>query len=92
MVIEQLIDLGRFREKSRLSHGMVADDGNTWPSILLSQLIWCSRKQILSISMLVKSTYTRCDALFNYKGREVPTMIIFDQVYTQVLNKIIKDA
>ena len=42
--------------------------------------------------MLVKSTYTRCDALFNYKGREVPTMIIFDQVYTQVLNKIIKDA
>ena len=39
MVIEQLIGLGRFYEKSGLSHEMVTDDGDTWAPILLIQLI-----------------------------------------------------
>ena len=45
----------------------------------------------LPISALVKSTYIKCNALFNKRGREVATMVISSQVYTQVLNKVIED-
>ena len=41
--------------------------------------------------MLVKSTYTRCNALFNQRGREVARVITFGEVYTKVLNKAMKD-
>jgi len=46
----------------------------------------------LSISVLVKSIYLRCNALFNKREREVAIMLAFVLVYTQVLNKYIKDA
>ena len=46
----------------------------------------------LPISALVKSTYVRCNALFNKRGREVATMLASSQVYTQVLNNAIEDA
>ena len=46
----------------------------------------------LPISVLVKSTYLRCNALFNKRGKEVATMLASSQVYTQVLNKVIEDA
>ena len=44
MVIKKLIGLLRFHEKSGFSHGMMVNDGDTWPPILLSQLIWYLRK------------------------------------------------
>ncbi|KAG4935851.1 hypothetical protein JHK85_050770 [Glycine max] len=90
MVIEQLIGSSRFCKKNRVSHGMVANDGDTWPSILLSRLIWYPRN--FPINALVKSTYLRCNALFNKRGREVATMLASSQVYTQVLNNVIEDA
>jgi len=40
--------------------------------------------------MLVKSTYVRCNALFNKRGREAATMLAFGQVYMEVLNKAIE--
>jgi len=46
----------------------------------------------LPIGALVKSTYLRCNALFNKRGREAATMLASGQVYTQVLNKVIEDA
>ena len=46
----------------------------------------------MSIYALVKSTYLRCNALFNKRGKEVATMLASSQVYTQVLNKVIEDA
>ena len=46
----------------------------------------------LSIGVLVKSTYVRCNALFNKRGREAAVMLAYGQVYTKVLNKAIKDA
>ncbi|KAH1161954.1 hypothetical protein GYH30_000713 [Glycine max] len=33
--------------------------------------------------MLVKSTYVRCNALFNKRGREAATMLAFGQVYME---------
>jgi len=46
----------------------------------------------LPISALVKSTYVRCNALLNKRGREVATMLASSQLYMEVLNKVIKDA
>ena len=46
----------------------------------------------LPIGVLVKSTYVRCNALFNERGREATRMLAFDQVYTKVLSKVIEDA
>ena len=46
----------------------------------------------MSIGELVKSTYVRCNALFNKNGREATTMLAFGQVYIEVLNKVIEDA
>ena len=68
MMTEQLIGLVRFHEKDGLSHEMVADDGGTWPPILLSRLIRYSRN--LPIVALVKSTCVRCNALFNKEGEK----------------------
>jgi len=45
----------------------------------------------LSICAPVKSTYTRCNALFNQRGREIAAMITSDQVYAQVLDKAMED-
>ncbi|KAH1254495.1 hypothetical protein GmHk_04G010934 [Glycine max] len=41
---------------------------------------------------LVKSTYVRCNALLNKRGREVTIMLASDQVYTKVLNKATEEA
>ena len=90
MLTEELIGSGRFHEKNGLSHGMVADDGGTWPPILLSWLISYSKN--LPIGALVKSTYVRCNALLNKRGREVTIMLASDQVYTKVLNKATEEA
>ena len=46
----------------------------------------------LPISAVVKSTYIRCNELFNKKGREVATILTSDQVYTKTLNKDIENA
>ena len=45
----------------------------------------------LPIGALVKSTYVRCNALFNKRGREAATMLASSQVYKEVLNKAIQD-
>ena len=90
MLTKQLIGSARFHEKNGLSHRMVADNEGTWPPILLSRLNWYSRN--LLIGAVVKSTYLRCNALFNKRGREVATMFASGQFYVQVLNKVIKDA
>jgi len=50
------------------------------------------KTQNLPMSTLVKSTYTRCNALFNQRGREATTMITFGQIYTQVLSKTMEDT
>ena len=78
MLTEELIGSGRFHEKNGLSHGMVADDGGTWPPILLSWLISYSRNFL--IGALVESTYVRCNALFNKRGKEAATMLASSQV------------
>ncbi|KAG5077421.1 hypothetical protein JHK82_056116 [Glycine max] len=52
----------------------------------------CTKTINLPISALVKSTYRRCNALFDKRGREVTTMLTSSKVYTQVLNKVIKDT
>ena len=41
---------------------------------------------------MIKSTYRRCNALLNQRGRKVTTINAFDQVYTQVLNKAMEDT
>ena len=46
----------------------------------------------LPIGVLVKSTYVRCNALFNKRGKEVTTMLASGQVYIEILNKVIEDA
>ena len=46
----------------------------------------------MPIIALVKSTHIRSNALFNKRGRKVATMLTSDQVYTQVLNKVIEDT
>ncbi|KAG5059883.1 hypothetical protein JHK87_000912 [Glycine soja] len=46
----------------------------------------------LPIGALVKSTYLRCNALFNKRGRKTATMLASGHVYKQVLNKAIEDA
>ena len=46
----------------------------------------------IPICALVKSTYTRCNTLFNQRGKEVASMITSGQVYTQVVNKAMEDA
>jgi len=90
MLTEQLIGSGRFHEKNELLHWMMADDGGSWPPILLSRLIRYSRN--LQIGVLVKSTYVRCNTLFNKRGREAVAMLASGQVCTKVLNKVIEDA
>ena len=59
--------------------------------VKLINLILKKSKKI-SIGELVKSIYLRCNALFNKRGREVTSMLAYDQVYTQVLNEVIEDA
>lgn len=44
------------------------------------------------ICALVKSTYTRCNALFNQRGKEVTSMITSGQVYGQILNNAMEDT
>ena len=44
------------------------------------------------ICALVKSTYIRCNTLFNQRGREVATMITYGQVYMQVPDKAMENA
>ena len=46
----------------------------------------------MPIGALVKSTYVRCNALLNKRGREVTIMLASDQVYTKVLNKATEEA
>ena len=48
--------------------------------------------RILSIGARVKSSYLRCNALFNKRGKKTATMHASGQVYTQVLNKAIGDT
>ena len=46
----------------------------------------------LPINILVKSTYLRCNNLFNQRGREVKAMIRSDHAYTEIINKAMEDA
>ena len=46
----------------------------------------------LPIDALVKSTYLRCNALFNKRVREATIILASGQVYMQVLNMVIEDA
>jgi len=71
MVIKVIIGLGRFHEKSELSHDDDWRWGHMTTNLVESINSVLNKTQNISISALVKSTYTRCNALFNQIGREV---------------------
>ena len=50
------------------------------------------KTQNMLINALIKSTYISCNTLFNQIRKDVTTMLTFDQVYTQVLNKVMEDT
>jgi len=66
------------------------DGGWQWGQLSINLVI--KRTRNLPISALVKSTYRRCNALFDKRGKEVTTMLTSSQVYKQVLNKVIEDT
>ena len=42
--------------------------------------------------LVVKSTYQRCNNLFNQRGSEIIAMTRFGHVYTKILNKAMEEA
>ncbi|XP_020216322.1 uncharacterized protein LOC109800057 [Cajanus cajan] len=46
----------------------------------------------LSISTIIMSTYKRCNALFIQRGKEVDAKLRADQVYTEIVNRAMRDA
>ena len=44
------------------------------------------------VSELVKSTYLRCNNLFNQRGREVEAVTRYGHVYTKILNRAMEDV
>ncbi|XP_029128465.1 uncharacterized protein LOC114916283 [Cajanus cajan] len=46
----------------------------------------------LPISAIIMSTYKRCNALFIQKGKEVDAKLRADQVYTEIMNRAMRDV
>ena len=57
---------------------------------LINSILKKSRN--LPIGALVKSTYVRCNALFNERRRKTATMLTSGKVCMKILNKTIEDA
>ena len=92
MVIKVIIGLGRFHEKSELSHDDDWRWGHMTTNLVKSINSILKKTQNMLINALIKSTYISCNTLFNQIRKDVTTMLTFDQVYTQVLNKVMEDT